>query len=136
MTNLPFVIRDATPSDRGFIEKSWEATMRAAPDLRWSDPGHYHGEMRRVFDILLHTPGSTVRVACSPSDPDTLGGFIAATGPELHYAYVAHDFRKFGLVPMMLEGLAIKRFTFSTPYGVRRLKPRDRGWAYTPRWTL
>ncbi len=61
---------------------------------------------------------------------------MAYTGDELHYAYVAQDFRQKGLVPFMLDGVAIRRFTFATEPGMRRIRPSKLGWIYTPRWTL
>lgn len=132
---LPFLIRDGKASDRAFIENSWRSTMLAtSPQAMGADPKHFHAEMTRMFEhIFTH---ARVRVACDPQDPDTLVGFACFTGPELHFVYVAGPFRKLGVVPMMLAGLDISRFTFKTLPGERRLKPRERSWVFTPRFTL
>lgn len=133
--NLPFLIRAGKPSDRAFVENAWRATMLAtSPACVGADPKAFHNEMTRLFERLL--PSATVRVACDPKDPDTLVGFVCFTGPELHYVYVAGPFRKLGVVPMLLAGLDITRFTFKTLPGERRLKPKERSWVFAPKFTL
>lgn len=130
-----FAIRPAQDTDRAFIENAWRGTMLATcPGVSGADPGHFHGEMTRVFKRIL--PFATVRVACDPTDHDNLVGFMAATGVELHYVYVSQPFRKLGVVPALLSGLDIQRFTFKTLPGERRLRPRERNWVFTPRFTL
>ncbi len=132
---MSFRVRDAVDEDRDFIENAWRASMLATcPAAHGADPKHFHMEMGRVFDRLR--PSATIRVACDPKEPSNLVGFIAATRNELHYAYVAGEFRRLGVVPQMLDGLKITQMTFRTPPGDRRLKPRDRGWIYCPRWTI
>lgn len=135
---LPFGVRDATEEDRGYIENAWRATMLAmSPAVQGADPAHYHSEMSRVLSRLMPTlPGNSVRVAHDPKDENNLVGFIAATKHELHYLYVGGDFRKLGVAPLLLDGLKISCYTFSTPPGVRRLKPRERGWKFCPRFTI
>lgn len=134
-SDLPFLIRTAKDSDRAFIENAWRSSMLdSSPQVQGADPGAYHAEMTRLFYRLW--PTATFRVACDMVAPDVLVGFVCFTGPELHYAYVSSKFRKLGLVPAMLAGLDIKRFTFKTLPGERRLKPRERTWVFTPKFTL
>lgn len=130
-----FLIREARDEDRAFIENAWRATMLATcPAASGAGPQHFHREMSRVFSRLL--PKALARVACDPKDPGTLVGFAVMTGPELHYVYTAGDFRELGIVPLLLAGCDIRRYTFRTPQGDRRLKPRERNWVYTPRFTI
>jgi hypothetical protein len=135
MTPLPFVVREARPSDVPFIENAWRSTMLAnCPAVFGADPPHFAREMKRLVSMLLAQ--ATTRVACAPQDEETLVGFACATGDELHYVYVSGMFRGVGLVPYMLEGLPIRRYTFSTRHCERRLRPRERKWLYCPRFTL
>lgn len=133
--SLPFLIRDWKPSDRAFVENSWRTTMLStSPQAMGADPKAFHVEMTRMFaNIFTH---ARVRVACDPQDTDTLVAFACFTGHELHYAYVAGPFRKLGVIPMLLAGLDIRSFTFKTLPGERRLKPKERSWVFTPRFTL
>lgn len=141
-TSLDFFnVRDGRESDLGFITNSWrESLYIGAPAVQQSDREHYKREMGRVFSKLL--PTATVRVACDPSDEDTLLGFAVATGPELHYVYVRGgdekvSMRKLGVARKLIESLdGITSYTFRTLAGERRLKPRDRGWKFTPRFTI
>jgi hypothetical protein len=131
----PFLIREAVASDEAFVKSAWRGTFRTAGHgVEDAEPTHYHREMQRVFERLL--PGATIRIACDPADADNLIGFAAFTGMELHYVYVKQDFRKLGVVPAMLEGLDIRSFTFKTLPGDRRMRPKARGWLFTPRFTI
>lgn len=131
----PFRIRDAVAGDEAFIKSAWRGTFRTAGvGVEGAEPEHYHREMQRLFDRLL--PTATVRIACDPQDDDNLIGFAVLTGHELHYVYVKQEFRKLGAVPALLEGLDIRSFTFKTLPGERRMRPRSRGWNFTPRFTI
>jgi hypothetical protein len=129
-------VRDARADDMPFITNAWRATALAhAEGVRGSDPGHWHKESGRLFERLL--PAAKLRVACDAvEDESTLVGFACVTADELNYVYVAGPFRKMGVVPMLLEGLDVARYMFRTEQGLRRLRPRERGWLYTPRFTL
>lgn len=137
---LPYRIRAARESDTGFITNAWrESFYVGAPAAQYADRDHYKREMGRVFLQLL--PHAKQIIACDTSDDDTLIGFAVATGPELHYVYVrggdATNMRHMGIARALVEALGpITSYTFRTLAGERRLRPRDRGWKYTPRWTL
>lgn len=133
--SLPFVLRDAVDSDLGFVQNSWRGTFHLGGfGAQDSDREHYHEEMTRLFERILKR--ARVRVACDTKDQDVLLGFAVATGRELHFVYVRQDFRRLGVARALVEDLDPKQFTFSTRQGVARLKPRERGWAFTPRWTI
>jgi hypothetical protein len=132
---LPFAVRKGTETDLPFIENAWRSTMLATcPAAQGAEPRHFHGEMTRVFHRLLGD--ATIKMACDPKDEDNLVGFVAHRGPELYYAYVAGPFRNLGIVPALLEGTSNQRYHFQTMPGVRRLKPRERGWSFCPRFTI
>ncbi len=136
MSDLPVRIRDARDSDFGFILDTWRRSFEGAPAVVDADPNHLFGELAIMIGRALKRAGAIVRVACDPEDDDVLLGFVACNGSELHYAYVKRDLRNHGIVPAMLDGLEIRSYTFRTPAGDRRFRPRARGWLYTPRFTL
>lgn len=105
-----------------------------APAVQGSDRQHYFEEMTRLFSAIV--PAASARLACDVTDDDVRIGFVCYTGETLQYAYVLQDFRVHGLVPLMLEGVPIKQFSFKTPQGERRLKPDARGWLFKPSFTL
>lgn len=135
MTDAPITVRPADISDWDFIRKSWRATfLNGGPAVQGADKQHFFDEMTRVFAAIC--PTAEARMACDPEDADNVLGFAVYTGPELHFVYVLQDFRRMGFVPRLLSDLNITRYTFSTIQGVRRLRPLERGWAFTPRFTL
>lgn len=129
-------IREARDGDFGFILDTWRRSFEGAAAVAGADPNHLFTELAIVVGRAVKRPGSVVRVACDPEDDDVLLGFVAVNGTELHYAYVKRDLRNHGIVPAMLDGLAIRSYTFRTQAGERRLKPKDRGWLFTPRFTI
>ncbi len=132
----PVAIRPAEGlDDWDFIRKAWRATyLLGGPAVQGADRDHYFAEMTRLFAAIM--PTAQARMGCDPEDPDNRLAFAVYSGDELRFVYVLQDFRRMGIVPALLENLEIKRFTFNTIQGARRLKPRDRGWLYTPRFTL
>ncbi len=122
-------VREARESDMPFIVSSWRQSYEGSPAVRGADRDHYFAELARAIRKL--TSAGEVRVACDAQDDDTLLGFVAFKGTELHYAYVRKDFRGNGLMRDMLQGVAIDSYTFTTP----RWKPKA-GLRFTPRFTL
>lgn len=135
---LPVRIRELRAADEAFVLDTWRRSFADESDLAKLDLEVYARWMRQLIGRRIHEKGALVRVACDPEDEDTIIGFAATTGPELHYVYVRGgretSMRGLGVVPALLEGLAIRSYTFRTQAGERRLKPRDRGWTFAPRF--
>ncbi len=131
--SLPVRIRDASADDWPFIRKAWRESFMRAPAVQGAGRQLYFEEMTRLFAAIA--PTASARVASHPSDDDTRLGFACYAGSTLYYAYVLQDFRGNGIVPMMLEGLPIRHFSFKTIQGERRLKPLKRDWVFKPCFT-
>lgn len=148
----PFAIRPWRDDDRAFVVHSWSTSFEGAPSVRGADREHYRQEMRRAINRILDH--ATVRVACDPSDPDTIVGWVAFTGREFHYGYVKDAFRAECPMSLLLEGVEINAYTFrcrpiehglvgvagckfeTDPKSDRISWVPPRGWRYTPRFTL
>lgn len=126
---MSLVNRDMKPDDVAFVLDSWRRSFEGAPAVKGAERIHYRQEMTRAIRRILDR--ATVRVRCDANDEDTIVGFAAFTGLELHYVYVKKEFRKMGVAKAMLEGLPIEAYTFLTPSA----RPPSR-WAFTPRFTL
>ena len=131
----PVKIRDADGlDDLAFIRKAWRETFQyGSLAVDGADKPHYFDEMTRLFAAIL--PTASARIACDPFDDDNRIGFACWTDDVLHFVYVMRDFRGHGLAPSLLEDLPIKAYSFTTLQCVKRLKPRERGWAFKPRFT-
>ena len=128
-------IRDANALDWDFMRKSWRETFRTGgAAVHGANKEHYADEMRRLFAAIM--PGASARIACDPEDDDVRIGFAAWAGPVLYYVYVDQSFRRMKIAADLLDGVPIKRYSFTTDQGVRRLKPSVRGWAFAPRFTF
>lgn len=134
---FPVRIREIQAADAPFILDTWRRSIEGSPGVQGAARDHLFTEMARVVSRLSTRPGAVVRVACDPEDEDVICGFISAnTSGELHYAYVRRELREQGIIPALLEGLAIDSYTFRTQALERRLRPRVRGWSFTPRFTI
>lgn len=132
---LPFVIRPAWHTDMPFVLSSWRGTFHlGGAGARHSDRVHYHAEMDRLFQRIFRK--ATTIVACDTVDQTCLLGFVVHTGPELHYVYTRQAFRRMGVARALIKHANIDSYTFITEQGWHRLKPMDRGWRFTPRWTI
>lgn len=136
----PVKIRPARPEDFAFILDTWRRSYERAPAVTGADPAHYRLEMANVITRVVSR--AEVRVACATDDERTLAGYAVIEHPgELVYLYVRGgepqaSMRNLGIARMLLEGVAIRSYTFRTPAFERRMKPKERGWKFTPRYTL
>lgn len=142
MTDKPYRIREWKPDgDIAFVGNAWrESYYVGGPGVQYADREAFKAEMGRVFERLL--PAARVLVACDREDEDTLVGFAAAMGETLLYVYVRGgdeivNVRKQGVARDLVEAIGpVRRYMFKTIAGERRLRPRERGWKFTPRHTL
>lgn len=123
MSELPFDIRLARPSDFAFVKNAWLESFKARAIAK----------IEREIDKLAR---GHVQIACDRVDDDTLLGFVAADEGVLHYAYVKESVRNAGIARALVESLPIEAYSFRTDIGERRLQPKERGWEYRPRIVL
>ena len=102
---IPILLRKIEPDERalGFVLDSWCKTVAAEPPWDYSTPHHTTplppSVMIYEHDIILKKiiPHSTITLACDPSDPDTVWGYICTDDNLLHFIYVKSAFRGFGI---------------------------------------
>lgn len=135
MKDPPVHVREATALDWDFMRKTWRETFRTgSPAVRGADPAFFADEMMRLFAAIM--PGAEARIACDPLDEESPLGFVCYHGSLLYYVYVDQAVRREGIAAKLLDGLPIKRYSFTTEQGIRRLKPATRGWLFCPRFTF
>lgn len=123
------VNRPMRPTDEAFILDAWRRSYEGSAAVKHADREHYRQEMTRTIRRILDK--ATVRLRVDAEDENTIVGFAAFTGHELHYVYVKKEFRKMGVARALLQDIPITCYTFITPT-VRH----HAGWAFTPRFTL
>jgi GNAT superfamily N-acetyltransferase len=129
----PVTIRAMRENDLGYIVDTWRQGLAAESYLCRFDRDVYFRLMARHIKALSAEPGAHVRVACDPTDEDTIVGYAVLTGDELHYVYVRQTLWKQGIARLLLDGLVVKTHSFRTTVGERRIRPLERGWSYAPR---
>jgi len=97
MTEIDF--RRSTAEDTNFILSSWLKSYRSSVPLV-SDDIYFEYHKAYVTNLILK---STIIVACDPDYPSSIYGY-AVTEPEIvHYVYVKHTLRRFGIATALLE---------------------------------
>jgi hypothetical protein len=98
-------IRDVAPEDLPFIFNSWLKSYRNGGIPKFVDNTIYFSEHHKLIERLLQR--ATTKVACSPTDPTNIYGYICYERIDgvyvLHYAYVKHTFRNLGILRAMIK---------------------------------
>lgn len=133
-TELPEVVfREARDSDTAFLISSWLRSFAASKLALMADSDAYFQGYKLLVEAALSR--SRVLVACQKADPDAIVGWVAVEPgdvPRLHYVYVKHPFRRFGVARRLLSPLLEKPcvYTHETPV-LRRLTVPSQ-WTYNP----
>ena len=90
-----WIIRNACGSDLAFLYATWSNSYHhdslLAKSCKASVFGPYYD---RVIDHILIQPDTRVRIACNPSDPNVIWGYLVSQPKILHYTFVKEAFRK------------------------------------------
>ena len=95
-------IREAENRDINFIKNSWQKNF--ASSMKHVPLQIYHKNQDKLITKLMGR--STCYVACNPEDFYQIFGWILFDTLEdlgiLHYIYVKHPFRRYGIASVML----------------------------------
>lgn len=99
-------LRPGNKADESFYYSSWLKSFRDASLVSGISNTVYYSRFHDLIENLLNDPLTAVVVACSPDDPEQIFGYcvatIADTGNVLHWVYIKHPFRKFGIARDMV----------------------------------
>lgn len=104
---VDFAVRPARRTDAHFIASSWLKSYRDSPATAAVPSQTFYYWHHRVIEVVLAR--AAVLVACDPDDPDTIVGWACAEAMPgalvLHYVYVKHAFRRFGIARALVRAL-------------------------------
>lgn len=119
------IIRKAVQSDQDFILDSWcKGQYYGSPFWTQIPKQIFHSAYAKHILQLLSNPNTEVDVAVLSMDPNTIIGFVVCSGPILHWAYTKNDYRKQGIIRMLLKGKVITTVTASTLPGASITKKK------------
>jgi ribosomal protein S18 acetylase RimI-like enzyme len=108
-SEIPVRIRPVSQVDVPFIFNSWLKSFRGAFFAKDIHPKTYYGEHHKIVASLLQT--CTTYVACDDNDPTNIYGFVCGEYMDgafvLHYIYVKHTFRNFGIATKLIQKFPI-----------------------------
>lgn len=107
MSDKPkWILRPPNEGDVGFIFNSWLKSYRDAPFVSGIPNTIYYREMHLAIEKVLAR--ANVVIACDPGEPELIFGWGVGEGAKdgtllLHYLYVKHALRKFGIAKSLEE---------------------------------
>lgn len=126
MSKPLFVVRGPGEEDLPFIFNSWLKSFRDSPQVQGVPNTLYYAEQHALIGQLLKD--SYVLIACNPDDPGQIYGYaVGCAKPEpdhsvLHWVYVKHPFRNFGIAKALVHDVCGDRPLYYT----HRVKNSDR----------
>ena len=95
-------LRQFNPAtDESFVFNSWLKSFKDAPMVSGATSTIYFKEMHDVIKCVIRDPSTTVIIASSPEDSESIFGYIVSqrigAAQVIHWVYVKHSFRNFGI---------------------------------------
>ncbi len=100
-------LRPAAKEDESLIFSSWLKSHRDSPTVSGVSNTVYYARFHDLIEAILSAPDTQVTVACSPTDPEQIFGYSVRQGDVLHWVYVKHAFRKYGLGKVLADTFKI-----------------------------
>jgi hypothetical protein len=124
-----FTLRELQPDDVSFIFNSWLKSHRDSPTVAGVPNGIYYAAHHAIIERCLKHPQARVLVACNSEDSGQIFGYVVgeqqAGATILHWLYVKHPFRGFG-VARSLEGALLGTSRPETVFYTHRVKQTER----------
>lgn len=126
-------LRPARETDVDFIMDVWLKHYRDhAKKVRNTE---YYDGHREAIRRLFARDKTQLIVACNRESTDVVLGWLCFDDSTVHYAYVKYDFRRSGVIWMLLQSTPLPhelRYSHTTPQWERWLKRRNRFGRYDP----
>ena len=100
-------LRPLTEEDYPFLYNSWLKSYRFSLFAERITNTIYFEDHHKLIEKILNN--SKILIACNPSDPSQLYGYIVAGEEEgglvVHFLYVKHTFRNMGIGKTLLDAV-------------------------------
>lgn len=117
-------VRQARPSDMGFIYTTWIETFQESAFARFIKSTIYKDRQRKLIDAILARPTTHVLVATPPGEDDVILSWLVVEAPDVaHYAFTKQQFRRLGIARHLMATLPRRiRFSHRVAFGEPFLK--------------
>lgn len=121
-----FVITDGIADAKSLIYATWLRSYQTSSLMTKLIPREvFFDQHHRVIDRILARPGTKVRLATMPEDPNLVFGWAVTEGGDtVHYVYVKPAFRKYGIARALLSEVRSPFAYTHETYVLRDLHPR------------
>lgn len=135
-----YEVRDIRPEDEPFIFSSWLRSYRGSSFARQVPNPIYYRHQHKLIEGVLNHPHRVALIACNPEDREQIFGYVIGTREAknlyLHWIYVKHPLRNFGLARFLEEDL-LDIYDPHQVYYTARVKHlpnllKDRNYIYHP----
>ncbi len=115
---MKIIIRPAVKADKDFVMSTWlKGNYWGCPYFKLMEQDTYFKEYAKNIQRLLDKPGTGVDVAVLEGAEDTVIGYITYNDQALYWAYTKRDFRKQGVLNILMKNMDFTSHAGLTPVG-------------------
>lgn len=136
---MMWLLRDPKSEDVPFVFNSWLKSFRDGPAMSNMANDTFYKGTHACIENVAKSPACKVVVACDPNDPNMIFGYgvaeLVGTDLVLHWIYVKHPFRAFGLgraIEDELKKIPHESVSFSCYSKLCRALMNSRKYKYDP----
>ncbi len=118
MSEVKLVIRTVGPTDQGLIFSTWLKGQYWGSEY-WlrMEQDEYFKDYSSLITSYICKPGTGIDCAVLADAPDVVIGYIVFKDQHLYWGYVKSDFRKQGVMNMLLKNMDFETYSGSTRAG-------------------
>lgn len=115
---MKIVIREAIEKDKNIVLSTWLKGQYWGSDY-WKvmDQDEYFKDYGKYVSQLICRPGTKIDCAVIADAPDVVIGYIVYNDQHIYWGYVKKDYRKHGILNMLIKDMDFTTFTARTKIG-------------------
>lgn len=116
---MKIVIRPAEKTDKDFVMSTWlKGNFWSSAYYSAMEQDEYFKYYGKNIQRILDTPGTKVDAAVLEDAPSVVIGYIVYNDQVLHWVYCKRDYRKKGILNLLLKDMDFESYTGNTPVGI------------------
>lgn len=120
------IIRPVAASDKDLIFSTWLKGQYWGSDyFQCMDQDQYFKEYGEYVTKLICKPGTNIDCAVFNDTPDVVIGYTVYNDQKLYWSYTKKDFRKQGVLSLLLKNMDFTEFSGHTKVGLAIAKKKN-----------
>lgn len=126
MSNAKIKIRPCTETDKDFVMSTWLRGQYWGSDyFLVMEQDQYFKEYAKYITKLICKKGTQIDCAVLEDAEDVVIGYIVYNDQTLYWSYVKRDFRKNGVLNLLLKNMDFTEYSGHTKAGISIAKKKN-----------